>query len=449
MLTPTEVRSRAQALMPGLTEDLKHLVSHASCSFPGYPEEPVHNMRRASMELLQRHGAEVRELDLGKGKPAIYGDLPGPEGTPTVLLYAHYDVQPAPIEAGWDTDPWKAEIRDGRLYGRGAADDKSGVIIHAGTLGVFEGQFPVNLRILIEGEEETVSHIGPYVDAHPEMFHADTYVIADMGNPAAGVPALTTTLRGNVVCIVRVRALHYPAHSGLFGGAAPDALLALIHILSTLHDESGDTVVPGLAKFEWSGTEMEPSDFRKAAGMVDGAELIGSGSLGARLWSRPAASVIGIDAPTVKDAANVVLPEAAAKISMRVPPGADSERELGLLMDHLKSAAPWGVEVEVEKVRVGYPFSARMDGPAVKAALAALEDAYETGAGTMGSGGSIPLVARLQGISPEAEVILWGAEDVARAKIHASNESVDLSEIERLIVAQALTLQTLGASGHS
>jgi cysteinylglycine-S-conjugate dipeptidase len=447
MLTTDEIRSRAKALMPQLTEDLKDLVSHASCSFPGYPEEPVTDMRRASMALLERHGADIRELDLGKGKPAIYGDMPGPEGSPTVLLYAHYDVQPAPIEAGWDTDPWTAEIRDGRLYGRGAADDKSGVIIHAGTLGVFEGELPVNLRILIEGEEETVSHIGPYVDAHPDLFRADTYVIADMGNPAAGVPALTTTLRGNVVCIVKVRALHYPAHSGLFGGAAPDALLALIHILATLHDDSGDTVVPGLAKYEWSGTEMDPEDFRKAAGMVDGTELIGGGTLGARLWSRPAASVIGIDAPTVKDAANVVLPEAAAKISMRVPPGADSERELGLLIDHLKAAAPWGVEVEVEKVRVGYPFSAKMDGPAVKAAMAALEAAYEGDAGTMGSGGSIPLVARLQGISPEAEVILWGAEDVAKAKIHASNESVDLSEIERLIVAQALTLQTLG-DGH-
>jgi acetylornithine deacetylase/succinyl-diaminopimelate desuccinylase-like protein len=447
MLTADEVRSRAKALMPQLTEDLKDLVSHASCSFPGYPVEPVTEMRQASMELLNRYGADVRELDLGEGKPAIYGEIPGPEGTPTVLLYAHYDVQPAPVEAGWDTDPWTAEIRDGRLYGRGAADDKSGVIIHAGTLGVFEGQFPVNLRIVIEGEEETVSHIGPYVDAHPEMFQADAYVIADMGNPAAGVPALTTTLRGNVVCTIKVRSLRFPAHSGLFGGAAPDALLALIHILATLHDEAGDTVVPGLAAFEWSGTEMEEDAFRTAAGMVDGAELIGSGTLGARLWSRPAASVIGIDAPTVKDAANVVLPEAAAKISMRVPPGADSEHELGLLMDHLKRVAPWGVEVEVEKVRVGYPFSARMDGPAVKAAMAAMETAYETEAGTMGSGGSIPLVARLQGISPQAEVILWGAEDIAKAKIHASNESVDLSEIERLIVAQALTLQTLGSGG--
>ncbi len=447
MLTTEEVRSRAKALMPGLTEDLKDLVSHASCSFPGYPEEPVHDMRRASMELLEKHGAEVRELDLGEGKPAIYGDMPGPEGAPTVLLYAHYDVQPAPVEAGWDTDPWKAELKDGRLYGRGAADDKSGVIIHAGTLGVFEGDLPVNLRILIEGEEETVSHIGPYVDANPELFQADTYVIADMGNPAAGVPAVTTTLRGNVVVVVKVSALHHPAHSGLFGGAAPDALLALIKILASLHDDAGDTIVPGLAKFEWSGSEMDPDAFREAAGMVDGAQLIGSGTVGARLWSRPAASVIGIDAPTVKDAANVVIPEAAAKISMRVPPGADSENEVGLLIEHLKKAAPWGVHVEVEKVRVGYPFAAKMDGPAVKAAMAAMAAAYETDAGFMGSGGSIPLVARLQGISPNAEVILWGAEDVAQAKIHASNESVDLSEIERLIIAQALTLQTLGARG--
>ncbi len=399
------------------------------------------------MALFEKHGAEVRELDLGEGKPAIYGDMPGPEGAPTVLLYAHYDVQPAPVEAGWDTDPWKAEIKDGRLYGRGAADDKSGVIIHAGTLGVLQGDLPVNLRILIEGEEETVSHIGPYVDAHPELFQADTYVIADMGNPAAGVPAVTTTLRGNVVVVVKVSALHHPAHSGLFGGAAPDALLALIQILASLHDDAGDTIVPGLAKFEWSGNEMDPDAFREAAGMVDGAQLIGSGTVGARLWSRPAASVIGIDAPTVKDAANVVIPEAAAKISMRVPPGADSENEVALLMEHLKKAAPWGVHVEVEKIRVGYPFAAKMDGPAVKAAMAAMATAYETDAGFMGSGGSIPLVARLQGISPNAEVILWGAEDVARAKIHASNESVDLNEIEKLIVAQTLTLQTLGGQG--
>jgi acetylornithine deacetylase/succinyl-diaminopimelate desuccinylase-like protein len=403
-------------------------------------------MRHAAMSLLSRYGVETRELDLGKGKPAIYADIPGPAGAPVVLLYAHYDVQPAPVEAGWETDPWTAEVKDGRLYGRGAADDKSGVIIHAGTLGVLQGDWPVNLRILIEGEEETVSHIGPYVDAHPELFTADAYVIADMGNPAAGVPALTTTLRGNVVVTVKVSTLHHPAHSGLFGGAAPDALLALIKILASLHDEAGDTIVPGLARFEWSGSEMDADAFRTAAGMVDGAQLIGSGTLGARLWSRPAASVIGIDAPTVKDAANVVLPEAAAKISMRVPPGADSEHEVGLLMDHLKKAAPWGVSVEVEKVRVGYPFAAKMDGPAVKAALSALSAAYDTEAGFMGSGGSIPLVARLQGISPQAEVILWGAEDVAEAKIHASNESVSLDEIERMIVAQALTLQTLGGS---
>jgi acetylornithine deacetylase/succinyl-diaminopimelate desuccinylase-like protein len=152
MLTPDEVKARAKALMPGLTEDLKELVSHASCSFPGFPEEPVHEMRRAAIDVLQRHGAEVRELDLGEGKPAIYGEMSGPEGAPTVLLYAHYDVQPAPVEAGWETDPWTAEIKNGRMYGRGAADDKSGVIIHAGTLGVFEGDLPVNLRILIEGE---------------------------------------------------------------------------------------------------------------------------------------------------------------------------------------------------------------------------------------------------------------------------------------------------------
>jgi acetylornithine deacetylase/succinyl-diaminopimelate desuccinylase-like protein len=438
------IKQKAAAMMPALTDDLVGLVSHASCAFPGFPPEPVHDMRKATMELLDRYGAQTRELDLGEGYPSVYADIPGPEGAPTVLLYAHYDVQPAPPEQGWDTDPWTATIKDGRLHGRGAADDKSGIVIHAGTLGVFDGKPPVNLRILVEGEEETVSHLGPYVDAHPELFTADTYIIADIGGPAAGVPALTISLRGNVVCNVTVKSLDHPAHSGLFGGAAPDALLALIRLLSTLHHPDGSLAIEGLHSGEWAGAELDEEDFKVAAGVVDGASLLGSGSLSSRLWARPAASVLGIDAPTVDKASNVVLPTARAKVSMRVPPGANSDHEVEVLMEHLRNAAPWGVEVEVEKVRVGQPYAAKLDGPAVSSALAALEDAYGSPAGTMGTGGSIPLVARLQGISPHAEVMLWGAEDLAKSNIHASNESVDLAEIERLIVAQALTLQKLG-----
>jgi acetylornithine deacetylase/succinyl-diaminopimelate desuccinylase-like protein len=442
----SEIKSKASGLMPELTADLQTLVSHASCAFPGFPPEPVHAMRQATMDLLSRFGADVRELDLGEGYPSVYADIAGPEGAPTVLLYAHYDVQPAPPEQNWDTDPWTPTIKDGRLYGRGAADDKSGIIIHAGTLGVFEGKPPVHLRILVEGEEETISHLGPYVDANPDLFRADAYIIADIGGPAAGVPALTVSLRGNVVVNVKVTSLEHPAHSGLFGGAAPDALLALIKLLSTLHEADGTLAIAGLHSAEWDGAELDEDAFKTAAGVVEGASLLGNGSLSSRLWARPAASVLGIDAPTVDKASNVVLPTARAKVSMRVPPGANSDEQVEILMDHLRKAAPWGVHVEVEKVRVGQPYAASLDGPAVKAAMEALGEAYGSPAGTMGTGGSIPLVARLQTISPHAEVMLWGAEDLAKSNIHASNESVDLAEIERLIVAQALTLRSLGGA---
>ncbi len=446
-MTTDAIRARASDLMPSLLDDLKELVSHASIAFPGFPTEPVDAMRNAVVALLRRSGVtDAAELDLGAGHPAVFGTIPGPEGSPTVLLYAHYDVQPAPKDQGWHTDPFTAtEGADGRIYGRGTADDKSGIIIHAGALQTLTGAPRVNVKVLIEGEEETVSHLGPYVRANAEMFQADAFVIADMGNMRAGDPALTTTLRGNVVCNVTVRTLLHPAHSGIFGGAAPDALLALIKLLSLLHDDDGNTVVPGLHSYEWDGSEPDEGEFIEAAGVVEGARLVGSGSLGSRLWSRPSASVIGIDAPTVDKASNVVLPEARARISMRVAPGGDAESELNKLTAFFEDHAPWGAHVEVEKVRAGFPFAADVSGPAAKAAVAAFEEAYNRPVGLIGSGGSIALVATLSEVAPTAEVLIFGAEDVAKAKIHASNESVDPSEIERLIVAEALLLERLGS----
>jgi acetylornithine deacetylase/succinyl-diaminopimelate desuccinylase-like protein len=441
------VRSKSSELMPGLIDDLKSMVGHASVAFPGFPSEPVDAMRAAVVDLLRRSGVEdVRELDLGAGHPSVFGTVPGPKDAPTVLLYAHYDVQPAPKEQGWDTEPFVATVGDdGRIYGRGAADDKSGIIIHAGALQVFGGNPPVNVKVLIEGEEETVSHLGPYVRSHPEMFQADVFVIADMGNMRAGEPALTTTLRGNAVCDVTVRSLDHPAHSGIFGGAAPDALLAMIKLLSRLHDDDGALAVPGLHGYEWTGAEPDESDFVEASGMVDGAELIGSGTLGSRLWSKPAASVIGIDAPSVDKASNVVLPEARARISMRVAPGGNADTELDKLMAFLKEQAPWGVEVDVERVRTSFPFAADLEGPAAKAATEAFGEAYGQTVGLIGSGGSIGLVSTLSEVSPDAEVLLFGAEDVAKAKIHASNESVDPAEIEHLVVAEAMLMEKLAS----
>ena len=442
-----EVRARAASMMPSLLDELGALVAIPSVAFPGFPPEPVHRMAQAVLELFRAAGAaEVRLLDIPDGYPAVYADLPGPPGSPTVLLYAHYDVQPAPVEQGWDTDPFTATAKDdGRIYGRGAADDKGGLVIHAGTLRVFDGNLPVGVKILIEGEEETVSHLEPYVQEHPELFGCDAFVIADMGNLAVGQPALTTALRGDVACTVSVRTLDHPVHSGLFGGAAPDALVALIRILATLHDDAGDTAVPGLSTGRWDGADMDEQVFRDSAGLCDGVDLVGTGTLASRLWSKPSATVIGIDAPTVIAAANVLIPEATAKVSLRIVPGADADAELSRLVDHLRSAAPWNVQVEVVKVKTGWPFQVDMTGPAIEAAREALAEAYGVAPQVIGSGGSIPLIDSLKKVAPGAAVILWGPEDMAGSRIHASNESVDPAEIEHMIVAQALTLDRLAA----
>jgi acetylornithine deacetylase/succinyl-diaminopimelate desuccinylase-like protein len=303
---------------------------------------------------------------------------------------------------------------------------------------------PVGIKILIEGEEETISHLEDFVEANPALFDCDAFVIADMGNLAVGRPALTTALRGEVSCTVRVRTLRYPVHSGVFGGAAPDALVALIKILATLHDAAGNTVVPGVSGTEWPGADFDEAVYRDSAGLLDGVELYGTGTLASRLWSKPSATVIGIDAPSVAEASNVLIPEATAKVSMRIAPGADAERELDLLTTHLASVAPWNVEVEVSKIKAGWPFTVDMSGPTVRAATEALATAFGAPVETIGSGGSIPLINSLAQASPRADVILWGAEDMALSRIHASNESVDPAEIEKMITAQVLALRSLG-----
>jgi len=447
-LEADSVRATVTGLMPDLLAELDALVAIPSIAFPGFPPEPVHRMAEAVLDLFRRSGVEdVRLLEIPGGYPAVYADLPGPPGSPTVLFYAHYDVQPAPVEQGWDTDPWTATHKDdGRIYGRGAADDKSGLVIHAGTMRALAGRLPVGVRILVEGEEETISHLGDYVEANPELFACDAFVIADMGNQEVGRPALTTALRGDVSCTLRVRTLDHPVHSGLFGGAAPDALVALIRILATLHDEQGNTIVPGVSTGEWAGADLDEVAYRESSGLLEGVKLVGTGTLASRLWSKPSVTVIGIDAPSVQAASNVLLPEATAKISMRIVPGADADRELEALMGHLRSVAPWEVIVEVEKVKVGWPFAVDMSGPVMHTASEALKAAYGRPVELIGSGGSIPLVATLRKAAPSADVLLWGAEDLALSRIHASNESVDPREIEDMVVAQVLTLVGLGGT---
>lgn len=441
-----QIRSRVAEMMPEVVDDLRSLVSHASIAFPGFPAQPVNACADAVVDVLKRYGAtDARLLEIPGGYSAAYAEVAGPPGAPTVLMYAHYDVQPAPAEQGWTTDPWEACLGDdGRLYGRGTADNKSGVMINAAAIRVFGGKPPVNVKIVIEGEEETISHLEEFVSANPELFRCDLFVIADMGNLRSGDPTLTTTLRGDVSCKVLVETVGHPLHSGIFGGPTPDALMALIRMCDTLLDEDGSCAVPGVERFDWAGADLPERVLRENAGVLDGVELIGTGSVGSRLWSKPSVNVLGIDCPSVSTASNVLIPRATAVISMRIVPGASPEVEIEKLMAHMRSVAPWGAKVTVEPFKALDAFVARTDGPGFAAARSAMAEAFGAPVGEAGSGGSIPLLGTFAKVAPHAEFVLWGAEDMAGSRIHGADESVDLAEIERLIVAQALLLQHLG-----
>ena len=433
--------------MPRVVADLQRLIAIPSCAFPGFPAEPVLQMADATVELLRRSGATgAKRLDVPGGYPVVYADVPGPAGSPTVLLYAHYDVQPVPLQQGWTIDPWNPVVRDGRLYGRGAADDKSGIAMHSATLQAFGGQPPVHLKIVIEGEEETDSHLAAFAVANPDLFAADVFVIADSGNDVVGHPILCTAMRGVAACTVQVRTLEQAVHSGLFGGVAPDALVALIQMLATLHDAAGNTIVSGLSSGGWHGAELSEALVRRMAGVREGVDLVGSGSVNTRLVSRPSATVIGIDAPPVSGAVNALVPVVRATVSLRIPPGANAQTELDCLTGHLQSVAPWNVEVTFDSPTIGEPFSTPSDGPALTAAKVAMADAFGRSAEVSGSGGSIPLLNTLQQLSPGAEFIVWGAEDGERANIHSADESVSLVELEQAALAQVLFLERLGAA---
>lgn len=432
--------------MPEVLAELKAMVAIPSIAFPAFPSEPVHDMAARAVAAFARYGVPARLQEVPGGFPAVWADVPGPDGAPRVLLYGHYDVQPAPKDQGWQTDPFVATEKDGRIYGRGVADDKSGIAIHLATLAAFNGTPPVSVTLVLEGEEETNSHLEGFVADHPELFQADVMVIADMGNLTVGQPVMTTDLRGDVKVVVGIETLADPVHSGLFGGAAPDALMALIRLIGTLTDPDGTCVVPGIASDNWGGVGYGEEMFRANAGVLDGVQLVGSGSIASRLWSKPSISVLGIDCPDVDTGGNVLQPRARARLGMRIPPGQDPDEAMVALTTYLTDRAGGAVRLTVTPEKASPAFHQDPGGPAFTAMSQALATAYGQDAGTLGSGGSIPLLDQLRSASPHAEFILVGAQDVAKARIHGPNESVDPSEIQRMALAQALLLQALGST---
>jgi acetylornithine deacetylase/succinyl-diaminopimelate desuccinylase-like protein len=440
-----EIRAAVTRLLPSVRADLEALVRIPSVSAD--PDSGPHMQAGAEAvaDLLRRCGLpEVDLVRAGAGRPAVLARRPAPPGAPTVLLYAHYDVQPIGQRDRWQSPPFTPTERDGRLFARGSADDKAGIAVHLAALRAHAGKPPVGVVVLVEGEEEIGSPtLAALLEAHRDELRADVLVLADSSNWTPDVPALTTSLRGGANVEVEVRTLRHAVHSGMYGGAVPDALTALCRLLATLHDERGDVAVAGLVAGSAQAPDLSASRLRRDAGVVDDVELIGSGPLTDRLWARPSISVIGIDAPPVAGAANTLLPSARALVSMRVAPGDDATRARSALEEHLRTHAPWGAQVTVRPGGSAAPFTARTDGPAYRAARAAFTEAWGTPPVEIGVGGSISFVGMFAELLPGAEILITGVED-PDTRAHGENESLHLAMFERACFAEALLLRNLG-----
>jgi len=426
--------------MPQLKEDLARLVGIPSISTANFPESthpPLLEAYDEVVRLFRDAGVTILDpLQLPDTAPVVMGEIPAPPGAPTVLLYSHYDVVPIGDASKWESPPFEATERDGAIFGRGAADTKSNILMHVGALRAWEGTPPVGIKVVIEGQEEVGSAFTTYPAAHPELFAADAMVIGDMGSVRPGVPTLTIALRGMALLTIEATTLAGPKHSGQFGGAAPDALLAVLRALVSMHDENGDVAVPGLRREEWAGASYTDDEFRDLAEILPSVPFLGTGGIGERIWSGPAITVTGIDVLSVDTAVNAVVPHARAKVSLRVHPEQDPVEAQATLIHYLEQLEPYGVTLTATAAETGSGFAARTDGPAYAAAREALAHAWGSETVSIATGGSIPLVSSLQQAMPSAEMLLMGTTD-GFANIHAPNERVLVDEFEKAVAAEA------------
>jgi cysteinylglycine-S-conjugate dipeptidase len=443
-----DLRKAVEGLMGRAREDLAELVAFRSVADPRqYPPEECDRAAAWVADAFAGVGfQDVTTSVTSDGSKAVHGHVPAPDGAPTVLLYCHYDVQPPLGEELWQSPIWELTERDGRWYGRGAADCKGNIAVHLTALRALGGDLPVSIKIVGEGsEEQGTGGLEAFVPEHADLLAADAILVCDTGNLAVGVPTLTTTLRGLANVVVTVEALAGPIHSGMYGGAAPDALAALIHMLATLRDERGNTTVRGLDVGQtWAGADYPAAQFRTDANVLDGVDLVGDGRVSDLVWARPAATVLGIDCPPVIGSSSAIQPRARARINLRVPPGMDAHAAQDALIAHLEAVAPWNVRVRCEREADGAPFTGALVGPAFDAMSAAMRSVYGRDVTMQGQGGSIPLCNVFQHTFPDAEIMLIGVEEPL-CLIHAPNESVDPSEIENMALVEAAFLQDYGA----
>ena len=442
-----ELRSRVSAELPRLRQDLEDLVRIESVSADPARASEVRRSAEAVAALFEAEGFEDVEIVSTRedgGAPAVLARKPAPEGRPTVLLYAHHDVQPENDHAEWDSPPFEPTERNGRLYARGAADDKAGIVAHLAAIRALGDDLDVGVTMFIEGEEEVGSDTLPdLLRQHHDYLAADVIVIADSGNWDIGVPALTTSLRGLVRVDVGVRTLTHAVHSGMWGGLVPDALMTLARLIASLHDDEGNVVVAGLHASPAADVDYPADRLRAESGIAPGVEFIGSGSSVERLWTKPALTITGLDAPKVDGASNTLTASARAKISLRTAPGDTSENALECLRRHLEAHVPWGAELTFTVVDTGEPTRIDASGPAYDAARDAFTEAWDgVRPIDMGVGGSIPFIAEFLESFPEASVLVTGVED-PDTRAHGANEGLHLAEFERVCLAETLLLVNL------
>ena len=440
----SDLVARVRAVLPSVRADLEDLVRIQSVwADPGRRAE-VHRSAEAVSKLLSEAGFEdIRTVSAG-GAPAVIARHPAPPGAPTVLLYAHHDVQPEGDGTQWASPPFEPTERDGRLYGRGTADDKAGIATHLAAFRAHGGVPPVGVTVFVEGEEESGSpSLRALLAEHRDLLAADVIVIADSDNWSTEVPSLTVSLRGLADCIVEVATLDHGLHSGMWGGVVPDALSALVRLLASLHDDEGNVAVVGLDEATAADVEISPERVRSDTGLLDGVSEIGSGAVVQRLWAKPSITVIGIDTTPIASASNTLVPRARAKVSMRVAPGGDAGEHLAALTRHLETHAPWGAQVTVTPGDLGEPYAIDASGPVYDAARAAFRQAWGADAVDTGVGGSIPFIAEFAAAFPDAAILVTGVEDPA-TQAHSINESLHLGVLERAATAEALLLEALG-----
>ncbi|WP_295624878.1 dipeptidase [uncultured Corynebacterium sp.] len=457
----TALRERVSSDSETIKKELTELVAFPSVHGEEDTKQACRDAAAHVVELFADAGVDLDSHVTVDGSIALTGHIPAPEGRPTVLLYSHYDVQPAGDVSAWTADPWTLDERDGRWYGRGTADCKGNVVMHLAALRALRALKELDdasgaaadvalpgIKIVVEGSEERGSAgLEDLTRTRPELFAADAILIADVGNVAVGRPTLVTTLRGTADVDVKVDTLAGPVHSGMFGGAAPDALAALMRLLDSLRDENGFTSIDGLdCERTWEGLGYDAETFRSDAGVLDGVDLVSDGtdaSVADLTWARPALIVTGIDCPPATNAVNAIPSTATAHLNLRVPPGMDPAEVQDKLVAHLESNVPWNAKVTVTRDVLASSFSADVDGDVVKHVEACLAASYGRETERMGEGASIPLCATLLEAVPDADIVLYGVEE-PQCRIHSSDESVDPNEIRDIAVAEALILATIG-----